>query len=368
MRDNVAIVPRCHTVMKVLSRYFSRQIWASFIGFGLILGGLAWMVQILLLMKMIVKYGVDIGGFVVLSLYTLPMLIGIIMPFVVFIAVMFVYNKTIENNEVTVMFASGIPPKMVARPAICFAIVVMIVNFALSLWFVPKTQDRFMGAQWELRYGLGHLKLRESAFNNMVNGVVIYVEKVNQKDLLGLVMRDGRNPGDERFITSEQGKLVNTPNGLSIVMGVGGLQMSGRNEVVIGTFDGAQMDLEMNEANESKSFHARRISTTELILASRLLDGYQPSQRSKIVSELANRFLAPLMGLIFVLVAMAAMLKSSALRRRTSFAGLKAAIMMIAVETMFMLLSAGAATMTALYLLAFGQVLLICGLVWYLWK
>ena len=351
-----------------IKRYFSRQIWASFIGFGLILGGLAWMVQILLLMKLIVKYGVNVAGFMGMSMYTIPMLAGIIMPFVVFIAVMFVYNKMIENNEISVMSASGMSPAMIARPALCLALIVMIAHFAMSLWLIPKTQDMFYGAQWELRYGLGHLKLRESAFNQMANGVVIYVEQVNQKDLMGLTMRDGRNPNDERLITAEQGKLVNTPNGLSIVMGMGGLQMSGKSGVLVGTFDSAQMDLEMSDAAESKSLRARRVPTPDLIGLTRTLDNYSPTQKSKIVSEMSSRFLSPLMGLLFALIATSFLLKSSAPRRKASFSGLFAAIAMIGAETLFMTLSASMSTLAGFYFLGFGQIVLIAGLLWYLRK
>ena len=366
----ILFFPIRKSIMRVmtLDKYFSRQIWASFVGFGLILGGLAWMVQILLLMKLIVKYGVDIGGFMGMSVYTIPMLAGIIMPFVVFISVMFVYGRMIEHNEIPVMSACGMSPRMIARPAVRLALIVMALHFGASLWLVPKTQDMFYSAQWELRYGLGHLKLRESSFNQMANGVVIYVERVNQRDLMGLTMRDGRNQNDERLITAEQGKLVNTPNGLSIVMGGGGLQIGGRGGVVIGTFDGAQMDLEVNNASESKSLRARRVPTPELMELMRGLGNFQPAQRSKIVSEAATRFLSPPMGLLFVLIAMACLLKTGMLRRGASFSGFMAAGAMILVETLFMALSASAATVWGFYCLGAGQLILIVGLLWYLRK
>ena len=326
------------------------------------------MVQILLLMKLIIKYGVNVGGFIEMSVYTVPMLVGVIMPFVVFISVMFVYNKMIEHNEIPVMSACGMSPVRIARPAVAFALAIMALHYAANLWLVPKTQDMFYSAQWELRYGLGQLKLRKSYFNQMTDGVVIYVEQVNQKDLMGLTMRDGRNPGDEKIMTAEYGKLVNTPNGLSIVMGAGGLQMGGKSGVMIGTFDGAQMDLEMNDASESKSLRARRVSTGELLELMRTLSLYNANQQSKIVSEAAARFLSPLMGPIFVLIAMTCLLKTGMLRRRASFAGFAAAGAMLAAETLFMTVSASAATLSGLYFLGAAQIFLIAALAWYLIK
>ena len=339
----------------------------SFIGFGLVLGGLAWMVQILLLMKLIVRYGVNVGGFMGLSLYTIPMLIGIITPFIVFIAVMFVYNKSIESNEIVVMGASGMSPFQIAKPALKVAMIIVAAHYVLNVFITPKSQDLFYGAQWDLRYGLGHMKLRESAFNRLMNNVVIYVEQVNQKDLLGLIMRDGRNPNDERIISAKQGILVNTPNGLSIAMGMGSLSMMGKNGVVMGTFDDAQMDLEMSEAKES-GIRARRLSTPELVKILGNLEEHHVRQRSKLVSEGASRFLSPLMSLIFVLIAMVCLLRTTMLRRSASFAGLYAAVLMIGAQTLFMTLSSAYATVASLYYLGAAQLALIMFLLWRLCK
>jgi hypothetical protein len=149
-------------------------------------------------------------------------------------------------------------------------------------------------------------------------------------------------------------------------MGVGGLMTNGKNGVVVGTFDGAQVDLEMADAGESKSLRARRVSSMELLSLVGSLEKYDSKQRAKILSEAASRFLSPPMGLLFVLIAMACLLKSSILRRRGSFAPLFAAVLMISAETAFMTLSASIVSAEWLYYMAAGQVVLILGLWRYL--
>ncbi|MDR2770227.1 MAG: LptF/LptG family permease, partial [Rickettsiales bacterium] len=141
--------------MKIIDRYLSRQLAGSFAGFGLVLAGLAWMVQLLLLLKLIVRNGLDIGGFLGMSLYTFPMLVGIIAPFVMFISVAFVYNRAISSSEITACYGAGLRPMALARPAIRTGFIVMVLHLASNLWLAPKTQDLFYGRQWELRYGLG---------------------------------------------------------------------------------------------------------------------------------------------------------------------------------------------------------------------
>jgi lipopolysaccharide export system permease protein len=354
--------------MKILSKYFSRQIFSSFVGFGVVLAGLAWMIQILLLMKLIVKYGINVGDFIGMSMYTIPLLVSIIIPFVMFISVTFVYNKMISNNEITVCMASGQSPFSIAKPAIIIGAVIMALHLVGNVWVVPKSQDRFYGTQWELRYGLGHLKIREAAFNQMMNNVVVYVERVNKKDIMGLTLRDGRQAGKERIITSEKGKFVNTPKGLTIVTGTGGLQMSGKTGVVIGTFDGAEMDMEMSDSVEAKSSKARRVETSELIAMLGNLDDFSPRQAQKIMAEVATRFLAPPMDLLLVLIALACLLRMSALRRGPSYAALVASFAMIAAEVAFMSLSTSITAPSGILYLAAGELVLILGMFWYLKK
>ena len=65
------------------------------------------MVQIMSMMKFLISYGVRLSSFLGLTVLMVPFILSIIVPFVTFIAILFVYNKMITENEVTVMAASG---------------------------------------------------------------------------------------------------------------------------------------------------------------------------------------------------------------------------------------------------------------------
>ncbi|MDR1027024.1 MAG: LptF/LptG family permease [Rickettsiales bacterium] len=353
--------------MKILNRYFSHQVWTGFVGFGLVLGGLAWMVQILLLLKLIIRYGVEVGGFLKLSVYTIPLLASIIAPFSLFITVMFIYNKMLESSEIAICGASGLGPWKIARPAIKIGFIVMIAHFALNLWVVPKSQESFNREQWNLRFGLGHMKIREGAFTQMTDKVVIYVEAAKNKDMSGLILRDGRGR-DERYITSEVGKLVSLEKGLAIVMGRGGMQFSGKSSKLVGTFDSAQMDLDIGDETQGSGLRARAVPTGELIKSLGQLSKQTKKNAAKLVSEAATRFLTPIMNLLFVLIAMAALLKTNMLRRRASWAAAMAAAAMAAAETAFMSATASVAILSGFYLILGAQVAAVIVLLWILRK
>lgn len=300
----------------------------------MILTGLAWTMQIMSMMKFLLNYGVDFGSFIGLTALLIPFIISIIVPFVTFIAVIFVYNKLISDNEVSVMMASGLSPAQLARPAIRFAAILTVFNLFLNLWVVPVSQNYFYDTQWNLRYGLAHLKLQESAFTNLSDGLVVYVDKVSGHDMSQVMLSDTRNPKTEMVVFAETGKLVTTPRGLSIVMENGSLQAH-NNSVVTGTFDTFDMDLNVATRESSSSFRVRRISTRDLIKFANSPD-VLPKHKKMIFSELTSRFSMPWTNLILAIVCTTILLKTSLLRRRASFSPAMAVLAMAILMTLFM--------------------------------
>ena len=298
-----------------------------------ILAGLAWMVQIMSMMKFVLNYGVRVSSFIGLTALMIPFIIAIIIPFVTFIAIIFVYNKMIADNEVTVMASSGLAPRQIARPAMAFAVVMTLINLGLNIFIVPSTQAKFYDTQWNLRYGLAHLKLQESAFTELASGLVVYVDNVSGHDLSQVMLSDMRNEKSEMVIFAERGKLVTTSRGLSIVMSNGSIQ--GRGDMMVsGTFEMFDMDLNVADKGGMTSYRVRSISTKQLLHD--VLDSPTVKRHRSVLTELATRLLEPLMNIILAALCLAILLRSSLLRRRTSFAPAFAVASMAVVMAVFM--------------------------------
>ncbi|MBD5388794.1 LptF/LptG family permease [bacterium] len=337
--------------MKIITRYFTRQLGTIFVMLLLILTGLAWMVQIMSMMKFLLSYGVALGSFLGLTVLMVPFIVSIIVPFVTFIAVIFVYNKMISDNEVTVMAASTLSPMQLARPALRFATVIAVMHLILNLWIVPATQGRFYDTQWNLRYGLAHMKLQESAFTQMAPGLVVYVDKVSGHDLSQVMLSDMRDPKSSLTIFAQRGKLVSTARGLSIVMNGGSLQSSG-NAMVVGTFDTFDMDLNVTDKANEGAFKARRVGTWDLIRTVAHLDSKR--QHKVVLGELCTRLLGPLMNVILAALCVLILLRTSLLRRRASFAPAVAVAAMAATMAAFMTVTNMIDSLTVWGLVALG--------------
>lgn len=351
--------------MKILNRYFTRQLVAIFIMLLLVLTGLAWMLQIMSMMKFLLNYGVELTSFLGLTLLMVPFIVSIIIPFVTFIAIIFVYNKLISDNEITVMAASGLSPKQLARPALVLALILTVLHFILNVWVVPQSQALFYSTQWNLRYGLAHMKLQESAFTQITDGLVVYVDKVSGHDLSQVMLSDMRDGDAPVTIFAEKGKLVSTPRGLSIVMTNGSLQANG-DTLTTGTFDSFDMDLNVADKDGENSFRVRRIPTSMLVKS--VLDSPNEKQHQMVLAELSSRFFGPIMNLILAALCATILLRSSLLRRRASFAPAVAVAAMAVVMSLYMSASNMIGSVTEFLLLAFAILLVLGGILYALLK
>ena len=294
------------------------------------------MMQIMSMMKFLLKYGVDIGSFLGLTALMIPFIASIIVPFVCFIAVIFVYNKMIADNEVTVMAASGLSPYQIARPALFLGVILTVLNLLLNIWVVPHSQSVFYDTQWNLQYGMAHMKLQESAFTEISDGLVVYVDRVSGHDLGQVMLSDMRDENAPSMIFAEKGKLVSTVRGLSLVMTNGSLQASG-DSMVTGTFETFDMDLNVVDKSANTSFRVRRIPTRDLLKIA--FDAETEKQHKMILTEMCNRFLSPLMNLVLAMLCALILLRSSLLRRRASFAPIVSVAAMAGVMALYMSMS-----------------------------
>lgn len=347
--------------MKIINRYFSRQLIVIFVMLMLVLTGLAWMVQVMSMMKFLLNYGVELGGFVGLTALMIPFIASIIIPFGAFIATIFVYNRLIADNEVTVLAASGMAPKQIARPAMILACALALCHLCMNVWIVPATQAKFYDTQWELRYGLAHMKLQESAFTQMADGLVVYVDKVSGHDLSQLMLSDSRNIQNQITVFANRGKLVATTRGLSIIMDGGSLLVRDATGTTVGTFDTFDMDMNVADGTRESAFKVRRIPTSVLIAA--LTSQKDAREHKQAIGEIGTRFLGPVMNIILVGLCVLILLRSSLLRRRASIAPIIAVASMAGAMALFMSATNMISSITDLAVLAAAQMLVLMGII-----
>ena len=304
--------------MQGLGRYI---LWQLVVGMILVTVGLTcviWLSQSLRFVELIVNRGLTAGMFIYLTALLLPNFLSIILPIALFTVVVFTYSKLITDREMVVMSSAGLSQSAVARPALVLALVVVVIGYALNLYFLPTSYSMFRELQWDLRYSYSHIALEEGAFNTMSPGVTVYVrERTKDGQLHGLLVHDNRRPDKPTTLMAERGALVESADGARVVMFKGNRQHVDKktNKLSVLYFERYTFELDSAKKDAGERYReARERMIGELfdIENDRTLN---PKDFGKFRMEGHKRLVSPLFALGFTLIGLACLISGSVNRR-----------------------------------------------------
>lgn len=320
--------------MTGIARYILRQLTVGMIFVSAALVAVLWLSQSLRLIEMIVSKGLSALTFLHMTLLLMPSFLVIILPIALFAVVMFTYNKLTADRELVVMRAAGLSNGALARPALILALLIMVLSYALTLWGIPVTVQKFREMQWSLKNEVTGILLQEGSFNRFGDGLTIYVRsRSNDGELLGLLVHDKRNAEKPVTLMAEKGALVYTENGPRVLLINGNRQQLPRGTGQLSTlyFDSYTVELAQATGSGNDRFRdARELSLAELLAAKQAVMGQVDYRRAKV--ELHQRLTSPLFSLGFALIALVALLRSDFDRRGQTMPILKGIGVMLAVQ------------------------------------
>ncbi|MEE2997898.1 MAG: LPS export ABC transporter permease LptF [Pseudomonadota bacterium] len=205
--------------MGQLHRYIFRQLiwWTSVVAVSLTC--VVWLTQSLRFVEMIVNRGLSATTFITFTMLLLPTFLSVIGPIAVFAALMFTYNRMVNDSEVVVLRASGMSPFKIARPALVLAVLTTALGYLNTLYVMPATYRDFKDMQREFRSELSTLFLQEGIFNPVAKGITVFVrERSEDGELYGIIVHDERKPDTPVTMMAEKGAIVSSEEGPRVLM------------------------------------------------------------------------------------------------------------------------------------------------------
>lgn len=294
-----------------ISRYILRQLAVGMVLVTLALTCVIWLSQSLRFIEMIVNRGLSAGSFLYLTVLLMPNFLSIILPIAVFTVVAFIYNKLSSDREIVVMRSAGLSNVTLSKPAFFLAGIVVLIGYALNLYFLPASYRMFRELQWDIRYNYTHILLQEGAFNTISAGVTVYVrERTSGGELKSILVHDTRDPEKPTTIMAARGTLTKLDEQPRVIMFDGNRQQVDKatNKLSILYFDRYTFDLQTPPPEVLERYREPR---------ERMLDELyhvdddplvQPKDRGKFVIEFHKRLTSPLSALAYALIALAALL------------------------------------------------------------
>ena len=210
--------------MKRLTRYVGKQIALAILFITVALTVAVWLTQTLRFIDTIVASGLPLGVTFEFLILLIPGLVSIILPIAVFVAVMFVYWKLMNDRELVVMQAIGLSPTALARPALIVAVISTGLAYGLSLYLLPTSYRSFKDFQLRIRNDYAQVLLPEGVFTTVSDGLTIYARERDGGALHGLIVYDTRENGRPIIYTAVEGIVSVTATGPRLTMQEGTYQ------------------------------------------------------------------------------------------------------------------------------------------------
>jgi len=298
-------------------RYIFRQLALPvlFIIFGLT--AIIWLTQSLRFIDLIVNKGLSLSAFLHLSMLLLPSFLGVILPIALFCAILFVYNKLVVDSELVSLRASGASQWSLAAPALMLAGVVMVLSFAINMYFTPLSYRTFKDRQTIIRSDYSSVLLQEGVFTTLINDVTVYVRARNTNGRLrGILVHDARMPDQPVTMMAESGALVATEQGPRFVLINGNRQEidKGTGRLSLLYFDSYALDLHLITENPGERWREPRERYMHELFNPE--PGYDNDRnRNKFLAEAHQRIVTPLFAFGLTAIAMAAVIGGHLSRR-----------------------------------------------------
>ncbi|MFZ2587419.1 MAG: LptF/LptG family permease, partial [Alphaproteobacteria bacterium] len=279
--------------------------WPTPMAMGTLLA-IIWLLQSLKFLDFIINKGLGLATFLHLTALLVPSLLTIILPLAVFAGAAYAFKNMGDESELTTLYATGWSRLWVLTPALMLAIVATALGFLLHLVVLPASTTAFKNMQTQLRNGQSDLLLDEATFNQLGNGLMVYVgQRTGPTSFMQLLVHDTRKPAKPTTWMAERGELT-VQNGHPRLLLTHGLQQTLRTSNGVTrpeTLSFSEHNLDLTSQFSPVTLEARTPELEEYSLTT-LWHGTQAMK-----AEATRRLLWPLAPIPLVLWAAAWLLK-----------------------------------------------------------
>lgn len=165
--------------MATIDRYIFRQMVFPFV-FGLLVFTFSVTInRVLMLTQMVLNKGVSISAVLKLASLTIPDFMIITLPVSFLLALLTVFGKMTQDNEIMALRASGVSITRLTVPAAAFAIIPLALSLLFSFYMAPRFNFffRVLAVKEVKKAALSALK--KNSFTNRFGGLKIFVKDVD---------------------------------------------------------------------------------------------------------------------------------------------------------------------------------------------
>lgn len=303
--------------MRLIDRYFFRQVLAPFVFFTLVLTAVMWLAQSLRVIDLIVNNGQSASILLLFAGPLLPLVLSIVIPLSALGATIFALNRLMSDSELVVVYSAGEGRLSSLRAVLFFGVAVTVVLAIITTLLAPLGARTMRERTAEVRSDIASALIQDGRFMHPSAGLTVYIREANGPgDMRGVLVHDARDPDSAVTFNAQRGALVKAESGPRLLMFDGLAQRIDpkTDSLSLLKFDKIGYDL-----SEFVSDPADRKRKPAEYFFYDLIWPKDPDMTARdygrFISEGHEQLSAPLYGFAIVVVAALAMLRGSFSRR-----------------------------------------------------
>ena len=176
--------------------------------------------KIFKLIELIINKGGNITNILMLLVFIAPSFLTFTIPISVLLGILLALGRLSEDSEIIAFKASGISLYQLFIPISVFSISAFLITSFLVFYGLPWGNRGFMATLYLLAQSKPDVEIKERVFNDMFNGLIVYVDKVpiQGKKMEGILIYDERNKDKVNTIFAKEGFLTSDPSSQEVVL------------------------------------------------------------------------------------------------------------------------------------------------------
>ena len=150
--------------MNKISKYVLIEILKGFFLIFFIFLSIAWLLQFTRLISLTNLIQVDILTIVYLSLFLIPNLISVIIPFVITFGLIITFIKLHKDRELISIYSLGLNIKSITKPIIIFSSLIITILIIFNFYLSPNVYKNYKIKEYEIRNKINFEKIIVSNF------------------------------------------------------------------------------------------------------------------------------------------------------------------------------------------------------------
>jgi len=293
-------------------RYLLSQLMMLFGFFSLIMVAVYWVNRAVGLFDQLIGDGQSALVFLEFTALTLPNVIRLVLPVSAFAAAVYVANRLTRESELVVMQATGFSPWRLARPVVCFGLIVAGMIGILMNLVVPASRVTLAERSAEVDASFTSRFLREGSFLHPTPGVTLYIREIAATgELIEVFLSDARNPASRITYSALRAIVARSDTGPKLVMFDGMAQTleTDSSRLTVTRFADLTYDIAaLGTKSAALSRSPQELPTSVLLSADPALAAAMGTTTGMLLQEGHSRISNPLLGLAAPLIGFSALL------------------------------------------------------------